>query len=111
MEEWAGKINANNHNLGDPVQDVGLELRFEEQLGSQDMVMKRKCMPSVRNRINNCKQKLSLGNGNVGHRQSIGFGIRLTCIQVLADFLSVTASSPMTSAKTYTLPSIWLSFS
>ena len=59
MEEWAGKINADSNNLGDPVQDVGLELRFEEQLGSQDIVMKRKCIPSVRNSINNCKQILS----------------------------------------------------
>ena len=70
---------------------MGLELRFEEQLGSQDIVMKRKCNSSVRNTLNNGKQMLSLGNSNVGPRKSVGFGVRLTYIQVLADFLSVTS--------------------
>lgn len=42
-------------SLGDAVPDVGLELKFEEQLGSQDIVMKRKCIPHTRNSINNCK--------------------------------------------------------
>lgn len=62
-------------NLGNPVQDVGHELRFEEQLGSQDVLMKTKCIPSVRNSINNCKQMLSLGDGNVGHKQNVDFGL------------------------------------
>lgn len=39
----------------------------------------------------------------MGHRKSVSFGVRLTCIQVLVNLFSVTASSPMTSAKTYSL--------
>lgn len=56
MEEEARKINADYNNLEDPEQDVELELRFEEQLGPQDTMMERKCIPNIRNSINNCKR-------------------------------------------------------
>lgn len=54
-EEWARKINVDHKSLGDPVQDVEIMLNLEEQLGSQDIVMKRNCIPSTRNSINHCK--------------------------------------------------------
>lgn len=41
--------------MEDPVQDVGLELRFEEKPRSQDIVMKGTCTASIRNSINSCK--------------------------------------------------------
>lgn len=56
MEEWTGRINADYNSREDPVQNGGLGLTFEEQLGSQNTVMKRKCIPSVRNSTNNCKR-------------------------------------------------------
>ena len=34
QEEWATKINADHKSLGDPVQDVEIKLKLEEQLGS-----------------------------------------------------------------------------
>ncbi|XP_046511703.1 oocyte-expressed protein homolog [Equus quagga] len=48
MEEWTGRINADYNSREDPVQNGGLGLTFEEQLGSQNTVMKRKCIPSRR---------------------------------------------------------------
>lgn len=56
MEEWTGRINADYNSREDPVQNGGLGLTFEEQLGSQNTVMKRKCIPSLRNSTNNCKR-------------------------------------------------------
>lgn len=92
------------------VHDVGLDLRFEEQLRSQDIVMKRMCIPSIRNSINYCKCCCS-GKWHCAHKKSVGFGVSATCMHSSPFAIkSVIASLPRTLTKTCAL-SITTSFS